>query len=147
MQLNKVLSLDCTQSAVQCSSKKRALEIVSELAAKQLDTTTQCIFESLLNREKMGSTGIGQGIAIPHGRIDNQHQATAVFLRCDPPISFDAIDNKPVDLVFALLVPEDQCKQHLNTLAQVAEKLNDKQICKQLRCAQSDDELYDIMVA
>ncbi|MGY5452059.1 PTS IIA-like nitrogen regulatory protein PtsN [Agarivorans sp. MS3-6] len=147
MQINKVLNLDCTLSTVQCSSKKRALELISELVAKQLDTSAQTIFESLLNREKMGSTGIGQGIAIPHGRIDNQHQATAVFLRCDPAISFDAIDNKPVDLVFALLVPEDQCKQHLNTLSQVAEKLNDKLVCKQLRNAQSDDELYDIMVA
>ncbi len=147
MQLNKVLSLNCTQRAVQCSSKKRALEIISELAASQLNLSAQSIFESLLNREKMGSTGIGQGIAIPHGRIASEHQATAVFLRCEPAITFDSIDKQPVDLVFALLVPEDQCQQHLNTLSQVAEKLNDKQICKQLRGAQSDDELYNIMVA
>ncbi|WP_432456004.1 MULTISPECIES: PTS IIA-like nitrogen regulatory protein PtsN [unclassified Agarivorans] len=147
MQIDKVLSLDCTQSAVQCSSKKRALELISELVAKQLDTTSKSIFESLLNRERMGSTGIGQGIAIPHGRIGNQYHATAVLLRCTPAISFDAIDNQAVDLIFALLVPEDQCQQHLNTLAQVAEKLNDKQICKQLRTAQSDDELYTIMIA
>ncbi|WP_026957968.1 MULTISPECIES: PTS IIA-like nitrogen regulatory protein PtsN [Aliagarivorans] len=147
MQLDKVLSLDCTQGAVQCSSKKRALEIISELAAKQLEMPSKEIFESLLSRERMGTTGIGQGIAIPHGRIDKQHQATAVFLHCDPPIAFDAIDNQPVDLIFALLVPEDQCQQHLNTLSQIAEKLNDKSICKQLRSADSDSELYDIMVA
>ncbi|KLV06180.1 PTS sugar transporter [Photobacterium aquae] len=145
MQLSNVLSLDCTKSAVPCTSKKRALEIISEIAAQHLDQNPQPLFECMLNREKMGSTGIGHGIAIPHGRINNSDEAIAVLIQCQDPIQFDAIDNQPVDLLFALLVPETQCQEHLKTLASMAEKLNDKHICKQLRTAQSDEELYQIL--
>lgn len=147
MQLSNVLSLDCTKSAVPCSSKKRALEIISEIAAEHLDQNPQPLFECMLNREKMGSTGIGNGIAIPHGRINNSDQAVAVLIQCQDPIQFDAIDNQPVDLLFALLVPDDQCTEHLKTLSCMAEKLSNKQICKQLRTAKSDEELYQILTS
>lgn len=147
MQLSSVLTLDCTQSAVQCNSKKRALETISELASKKLDLSCSTVFESLLSREKMGSTGIGMGIAIPHGRIGNEHPAIGVFIRCEEPIAFDAIDNKPVDLLFALLVPESQCKEYLGILGQIAQKLNDKETCRALRKAQSNDEMYQILTA
>jgi nitrogen PTS system EIIA component len=145
MHLSNVLSLDCTKSAVHCSSKKRALEIISEIAAEHLDQNPQPLFECILNREKMGSTGIGNGIAIPHGRIQNSDQAVAILIQCQDPIQFDAIDNQPVDLLFALLVPDAQCKEHLKTLSSMAEKLSNKQVCKQLRTAKSDEELYQIM--
>lgn len=145
MQLSEVLSLDCTKSAVQCTSKKRALEIISEIAAEYSSQNSTELFECMLSREKMGSTGIGNGIAIPHARMTNSDRAIAVLLQCEEPIEFDAIDNRPVDLLFALLVPEEQCKEHLKTLACMAERLNDKQVLKQLRSAQSDQELYDIM--
>ncbi|EJL6464868.1 PTS IIA-like nitrogen regulatory protein PtsN [Vibrio cholerae] len=146
MQLSEVLSLDCTKSAVQCSSKKRALEIISEIAALHTGQNATELFECMLSREKMGSTGIGNGIAIPHARMSDSENAVAVLLQCEEPIEFDSIDNRPVDLLFALLVPEDQCKEHLKTLAFMAERLNDKQILKQLRNAASDQELYNIMV-
>ena len=126
-------------------AKKRALEIISEIAAKHLDQNPQPLFECMLNREKMGSTGIGNGIAIPHGRINNCDQAIAVLIQCQDPIPFDAIDNQPVDLLFALLVPDEQCQEHLKTLSCMAEKLSNKQICKQLRTAKSDEELYQIL--
>ncbi len=145
MQLSNVLSLDCTKSAVPCSSKKRALEIISEVAAKHLDQNPQPLFECMLSREKMGSTGIGNGIAIPHGRISSSDQAIAVLIQCQDPIQFDAIDNQPVDLLFALLVPDEQCQQHLKTLSSMAEKLSNKQVLKQLRTAKSDEELYQIL--
>ncbi|MEH6530219.1 MULTISPECIES: PTS IIA-like nitrogen regulatory protein PtsN [Photobacterium] len=145
MHLSNVLSLDCTKSAVHCSSKKRALEIISEIAAEHLDQNPQPLFECILNREKMGSTGIGNGIAIPHGRIQNSDKAIAILIQCQDPIQFDAIDNQPVDLLFALLVPDAQCKEHLKTLSSMAEKLSNKQVCKQLRTAKSDEELYQIM--
>lgn len=147
MKLKNVLKLDCTKSAVQCSSKKRALEIISELAADESGQNEQKLFESILNREKMGSTGIGNGIAIPHGRIVNSNQPIAVLLQCEHPIDFEAIDNQPVDILFAFLVPEDQCKEHLKTLSYIVEKLSDKQICRRLRNACSDQELYDIITA
>ncbi|KDO13885.1 PTS IIA-like nitrogen regulatory protein PtsN [Vibrio metoecus] len=146
MQLSEVLSLDCTKSAVQCSSKKRALEIISEIAALHTGQNATELFECMLSREKMGSTGIGNGIAIPHARMSDSEKAVAVLLQCEEPIEFDSIDNRPVDLLFALLVPEDQCKEHLKTLACMAERLNDKQILKQLRNAESDQELFNIMV-
>lgn len=145
MKLKNVLRLDCTKSAVQCSSKKRALEIISELAAKQLGQNPQKLFECILNREKMGSTGIGNGIAIPHGRMFHSDYPVAVLLHCSTPIDFDAIDNQPVDILFAFLVPDEQCKEHLNTLSLIVEKLNDKHLCRQLRHASSDQELYDII--
>ena len=147
MQLSEILTLDCTKSAVQCTSKKRALEMISELVAEQTGQSSTELFECMLSREKMGSTGIGNGIAIPHARMQSSDKAVAVLLQCQYPVEFDAIDNRPVDLLFALLVPDAQCKEHLKTLSSMAERLNDKQILKQLRKAQSDQELYNIMVS
>lgn len=146
MNIASFLSPDCTVSAVRSNSKKRLFEIVSELAAQQLpELSAKEIFDSLLAREKLGTTGIGNGIAIPHGRLTATDKVVAVFLQCAEPVPFDAIDNRPIDLLFALLVPADRCEQHLKTLAMVAEKLNDKATLKQLRSASSDSELYQIM--
>ncbi|WP_075182971.1 PTS IIA-like nitrogen regulatory protein PtsN [Pantoea sp. 1.19] len=148
LELSTVLSPDCTRNNVHCQSKKRALEIISEQAAKALNLPYQTIFEALLTREKMGSTGIGNGIAIPHGKLEEDTlRAVGVFIHLEQPIAFDAIDNQPVDLLFALLVPADQCKTHLHTLSLVAKRLADKSICRRLRNAQSDDELYAIITA
>ncbi|MDW6002863.1 PTS IIA-like nitrogen regulatory protein PtsN [Vibrio mangrovi] len=146
MQLSEVLSLDCTKSAVQCSSKKRALEIISEIAANHTGQNATELFENMLSREKVGSTGIGNGIAIPHARMSISENAVAVLIQCEEPIDFDAIDNRPVDILFALFVPEEQCQAHLKTLSSMAERLNDKQVLKQLRKAENDQKLYDIMV-
>ena len=146
MRLNEILSLDCTKRAVQCTSKKRALEMISEIVAMRTGQNPTELFECMLSREKVGSTGIGNGIAIPHARMHSTDQAIAVLLQCESPIEFDSIDNRPVDLLFALLVPDAQCKEHLKTLSSMAERLNNKQVLKQLRKAKSDQELYDIMV-
>ncbi len=147
LRLSAVLRQECTRSSVHCQSKKRALEIISELAAKQLNLPTPLIFEALLTRERMGSTGIGNGIAIPHGKLegDDALGATGIFIQLEQPIAFDAIDNQGVDLLFALLVPAEQCKTHLHTLSLVAKRLADKSVCRRLRAAQSDEELYQIM--
>ncbi|CAK9883685.1 MAG: Nitrogen regulatory protein [Candidatus Erwinia impunctatus] len=146
LELNTVLTLSCTRNAVHCQSKKRALEIISELAASELNLPHQTIFDAILTRERMGSTGIGNGIAIPHGKLlEDTFRAVGVFIRLDQPIAFDAIDNQPVDLLFALLVPADQCKTHLHTLSLVARHLANKTVCRRLRAAQSNEELYQIM--
>ncbi len=147
MDINYLLSEDCTKSAVPCSSKKRALELISEIASKKLGTDAQDIFERLLGREKMGTTGVGSGIAIPHARISDNYPVTGIFIQCESPISYDAIDNQPVDLLFAVLVPESECKQHLKTLSLIATKLADKQTCRQLRSAASDTELFQLITA
>lgn len=141
-----MLNIECTKSAVHCASKKRALEIISELAAIQFNLPPLVVFDAVLTRERMGSTGIGNGIAIPHGKLkEDTSQAVGVFIRLDQPIAFDAIDNQPIDLLFALLVPADQCKTHLHTLALVARHLADKGLCRRLRAAHSDEELYQII--
>ncbi len=149
MQISEILSLDCTKSAVPCTSKKRALEIISEIAAVYGGKSPTELFESMLGREKMGSTGIGNGIAMPHARMSDCEQAIAVLIQCEEAIEFDAVDHRPVDLLFALLVPDSdsQCKEHLKTLSHMAEKLKDKAITKKLRHASSDQELYDIIVS
>ncbi len=147
LELSQVLSRDCTVNNVICQSKKRALEIISELAAAQLNLPQQEIFETILNREKMGSTGIGGGIAIPHGKLsDDTPRTLGVFIKLEQPIAFDALDKQPVDLLFALLVPESQCKIHLHTLSLVARRLDDKKICRQLRAAGSSEELYALLL-
>lgn len=147
MELSTILQPECTTCA-DPGSKKKVLELISDIIADQYPTlSSQEVFESLIAREKMGSTGIGNGIAIPHGRLTTIESPIAVFIKCEEAISFDAIDNQPVDLLFALLVPSDQCQQHLSTLASMAEKLSDKHILKQLRKTSSDEELYQVITA
>jgi len=145
MDLSTLLSPDCTRRAVDGSSKKKVLELIGQLAAPRLSGTTSFdVFESLLHRERLGSTGIGLGVAIPHGRLASANKPVAILLTLADPIDFDAIDNQPVDIVFALLVPEDEHEQHLQTLASVAQRLNDKNCTRALRDATSDQELFDI---
>ncbi|UXM81925.1 PTS IIA-like nitrogen regulatory protein PtsN [Shewanella seohaensis] len=145
MELRTILRPECTTCATP-GSKKKVLELISDLAAVQYPTlSSQEIFESLVAREKMGSTGIGNGIAIPHGRLTDITQPIAILVKCEEPIAFDAIDKQPVDILFALLVPADQCQQHLSTLSCMAEKLSDKQILKQLRKTHDETELYQVI--
>ncbi len=145
MDLSTLLSPDCTRSAVDGSSKKKVLELIGQLAAPRLSGTTSFdVFESLLNRERLGSTGIGLGVAIPHGRLNTANKPVAVLMTLAEPVDFDAIDNQPVDIIFALLVPEDEHEEHLQTLAAVAQRLNDKSCTRALRDADSDKELFKI---
>lgn len=145
MELCTILRPECTTCATP-GSKKKVLELISDLAAAQYPTlSSQEIFESLVAREKMGSTGIGNGIAIPHGRLTDITQPIAILIKCEEPIAFDAIDKQPVDILFALLVPADQCQQHLSTLSCMAEKLSDKQVLKQLRKTHDETELYQVI--
>ena len=142
MEIQAIVSLDRTECAVQCNSKKRILEIISNIAAKNndnIDETT--VLTSLLNRERMGSTGIGKGIALPHGRLAGLESVIAIIVTSNPAINFDALDNQPVDIFFALLVPEEQTEGHLQTLATVAGKLSDKETVKAIRRATNSDDI------
>ncbi len=144
MEINDILSPDCTKCAVQGTSKKRILEIISQIASKHIQGIEQSdILASLLSREKMGSTGIGNGIALPHGRLKGLEKVVAVLITCKPSVQFEAIDNQPVDIFFALLVPEDQAQGHLQTLATIASKLNDKRTVKSLRKASESQQLFE----
>ncbi|TRW50446.1 PTS IIA-like nitrogen regulatory protein PtsN [Aliidiomarina halalkaliphila] len=148
MDLKDILSPDCTRSAISESSKKKVLELISQLIAPKLAGVSKSdVFESLLQRERLGSTGIGLGIAIPHGRLENAGHPVAALITLKQPIDFDAIDNQPVDLIFALLVPKDNPEVHLKTLSAVAARLNDKECCRALRAATSDSDLHEHMIS
>ena len=144
MKLSSLICQDCSKAAVLFNSKKRILEFISELAHDKLPyLPQQDILNALMSREKLGSTGIGRGIAIPHGRMSGAEEPLALVLVSETPINFDAIDNRPVDI---FVVPDGDNQQHLKTLATIADKLNNKDFCKQLRSAKSDTELYQVIV-
>ncbi len=146
MKLQDILTLDCTLCAVKGSSKKKLLEIICSTAANKIDNLdTYQLFESLMAREKVGSTGIGNGIAIPHGRLANTSQVIAVLLTSEQAVEFDAIDNRAVDIFIALFVPEERCQQHLETLQSIAQIFSNKHIAKKVRKCQSSQELFNII--
>ncbi len=148
MDIQAIVSLNRTECAVQCNSKKRILEIISDIAARNnSEVESVDVLNSLLGREKMGSTGIGNGIALPHGRLPGLDKVIAIVVTSNPPIPFDAIDNKPVDIFFALLVPEEQTEGHLQTLAMVAGKLSDKETVKAIRNATTSDDILSALQA
>lgn len=128
-------------------SKKRVLEQIASLVARDLTgVDEQDIFESLIAREKLGSTGFGNGIAIPHCRLPGCSSPICAVLRLDTPVDFDAIDGAPVDLLFVLLVPEEATDAHLELLRQIASMLNRSEVRERLRQAQSSEQLYQLVV-
>lgn len=148
MNLKFLLKPESTKRLSNCASKKKVLETIALLASEQLpDHSFDDIIESLMNREKLGSTGIGNGIAIPHGKLTNIKKAVAIFLVNEEAINFDAIDKRPVDIFCALLVPADQCDTHLSTLASIAKLLDNKETVKKIRRAESDLDVYNIVEA
>ncbi len=103
------------------------------------------IFEILLAREKLGSTGVGSGIAIPHGKIKDLDRLKGYFARLDRPVEFDAVDERPVDLIFLLLAPEEAGADHLKALAKVSRLMRDKNVCKKLRGSDTSEALYALL--
>lgn len=148
MNLKFLLQPESTKVLNNCSSKKKILEQIARLASDQLTEHSEAdILNSLMNREKLGSTGIGKGIAIPHGKLKSSQKAVAVLLVNETAINYDAIDKKPVDIFCALLVPEDQCDTHLSTLASIAKIFDNKEILRKIRRAETDQDLYNIIEA
>ncbi len=142
-----MLSEDCTKSAVLFNSKKRILEYIAELAHQRLPEVPEyTILEALMLREKLGSTGIGGGIAIPHGKLKNVTTPLLVFVVSKDPIQFDAIDNQAVDIFCAILIPENQCQTHLSTLSGIARMLSQKDLTKKIRHSNNSHDLYQLLV-
>ncbi len=147
MQLSELLSPERVACDVEVPSKKRVLEQVSDLLAlDQSSTSSIDIYNSLLARERLGGTGVGHGIAIPHGRLQNTQQTLGAFIRLKQGIDFDAIDHQPVDLVFALVVPEEATQEHLQTIAHLAKIFNDEQVRTKLRAATDAATLYQVLL-
>ncbi len=142
MQLHELIKQENIACDVDAQSKKRALEAVSSLISSHNGSiNANEIFDSLIAREKLGATGLGYGVAIPHGRLKNIDTIVAAFIKLKDAIDYDSIDKKPVDLIFALLVPEDAADEHLQTLAMLAKMFNDENIRDSLRKATSADDI------
>lgn len=125
-------------------SKKRVLELLGALiASDQSDFSNRDIFDSLIGRERLGSTGLGHGVALPHGRLSQSHQAIGAFVKLNQGIDFDAIDKQPVDLIFGLLVPEHFTDEHLKILAYLADMFSDQGFCNRLRDIETDQSLFE----
>lgn len=144
--LQNILTPDCTLCAVSGSSKKRILDQICVAASQKLpDYDHHDLLSSLMAREKMGSTGIGNGIAIPHGRLSDIKEVVAILVTSEEPVDFDAIDNRPVDIFIALFVPEESGQEHLSTLQSIAKTFSDKNTSKLVRKCQNSQELFDII--
>jgi PTS system nitrogen regulatory IIA component len=148
MQINEILTLERTLFGVPGGSKKRVLEYFSKFIAQQIPALdSEEVFSRLIAREKLGSTGIGEGVALPHCRISHCKEAIGTFIRLRDKIDFDAIDGQPVDLIFLLLVPEDANEAHLQTLANLAETFAQDDLRKALRKSDQPETLYELLTA
>jgi PTS system nitrogen regulatory IIA component len=143
MQLAKLLTPGRTACRVPGVSKKRLFETIARIISDdQVSLPYNTVLSSLIAREKLGSTGLGQGIAIPHCRIDNCTHAMGTLITLEEAIDFDAPDGKPVDILFVLLVPEEGQQQHLDILAGIASLFSQESFCNQARQAGDADTLY-----
>ncbi|MEJ2141314.1 MAG: PTS IIA-like nitrogen regulatory protein PtsN [Gammaproteobacteria bacterium] len=146
MQLSELISKDSIACDIDAQSKKRALQELSELIAeKNENISSNEVFDSLLNRERLGGTGIGHGAAIPHGRLKNCNHITGAFIRLKHAIDFDSVDNIPVDLLFALIVPEESTDEHLQVLAMLASMFNDEAFRNKLRNSDTCEGMQQLL--
>jgi PTS system nitrogen regulatory IIA component len=127
------------------SSKKQALQELAKKAASLVGQPEKLVFDVLSERERLGTTGVGLGIAIPHGKLPGLDRMTGLFARLEKPVDFEAIDNQPVDLVFLMLAPEDAGADHLKALARVSRLLRDRAVCAKLRGTDNADALYALL--
>jgi PTS system nitrogen regulatory IIA component len=127
-------------------SKRQALSIVAEIAARSVDVTAADITAKLLARERLSSTGVGYGVAVPHARLRGLDRMHGVFVRLETPIDFGAVDEQPVDLIFALLAPADHPAEHLRALARVSRALRQADLRQQLRQASGVDAIRALLV-
>ena len=141
--LAQILPKENIRISLKATSKKRVFEQASLIFESRCNIARSKIFNSLFSREKLGSTGLGNGIAIPHGRLEGLKRSVAVVLSLDVPIPFDASDGKAVDLLIFLLVPTNSSKDHLEILAEVANMLSDNKFIDELRYSTSTDQLYE----
>lgn len=146
MHVADLLEPDRIVCGMQTSSKKRALEELSHLIVQDEPELNQTeVFERLIAREKLGSTGLGKGVAIPHGRLKSGDKTIAAFIQLETGIDYDAPDGQPVDLLCALLVPPESTEEHLQTLATLSEMFSQPALRDRLRSAGNSQELYEIL--
>lgn len=145
MELNDLLASEAIVPLLKASSKKQVIQELSERAAKLTGLPQRQIFDKLLQRERLGSTGVGQGVAIPHGKLAELDRIHGIFAVLDKPVNYDAMDDKPVDIVFLLLAPEGAGADHLKALARIARVLRNDGTLAKLRTATDSDTIRAIL--
>ncbi|SFS19607.1 PTS sugar transporter subunit IIA [Yoonia litorea] len=145
MRMSTILRADAVKSISSCTSKKRLFHDLGELAEASYGLSATQVIDALIEREGLGPTGVGHGIALPHARLTTASEVCGLFLRLEKPINFDSVDRQPVDLVFALIAPEDAGVDHLKALALVSRTLRDQAICAKLRANSEAATLHTIL--
>ncbi len=145
MEISDLLTTESVVPNLRVTSKKQALQELAKRASEISGMHERAIFDVLLERERLGTTGVGNGIAIPHGKLPNLDKLYGLFARLENPIDFDSIDEQPVDLIFLLLATESAGADHLKALARVSRLLRDKNGCEKLRGTDSAEALYAVL--
>ncbi len=145
MDLSMILKADAVKVITSCTSKKRLFHELGEVAETSYGFRAADVIDALIEREGLGPTGVGHGIALPHARIKNVERVCGVFLRLEKPIEFDAVDRQPVDLVFALLAPLNAGVEHLKALALVSRTMRDTSVQAKLRANNDARTLHTIL--
>jgi PTS system nitrogen regulatory IIA component len=145
MEIADLIRPDAIVPSLRVTSKNQALQELARLSAELTGLPERRIFEVLVERERLGTTGVGNGIAIPHGKLAEVSQLRALFARLETPIDFDSIDEQPVDLICVLLAPEGAGADHLKALARVSRLLRDRSVCEKIRGSESADAIYAII--
>jgi PTS system nitrogen regulatory IIA component len=127
------------------SSKKKLLELIANIVADQTQLAEPLIYSNLLNRERLGSTGLGHGFAVPHARVENLDKTIGCLFRLKEPVNFEAPDNQPVDLVFTIIIPQEATEEHLLILSSLARIFSQTDVCEAIRGATSRDEIAQII--
>ena len=145
MEISDLISPNAVIPNLRATSKKQALQDLAKKAAEITGLHERAIFDVLLERERLGTTGVGNGIAIPHGKLPSMERLYGLFARLERPIHFESIDEQPVDLIFLLLAPESAGADHLKALARVSRLLRDKGVCEKLRGTDNSEALYALL--
>jgi nitrogen PTS system EIIA component len=146
MEIADLITPSRVVAQLRATNKKQALQELAKRAAVTTGIQDRVIYDVLIERERLGSTGIGMGIGIPHGRLSGLDKLCGIFARLDRPVPFDAIDDQPVDLIFLLLAPEGAGADHLKALARVSRLLRDRTVCEKLRGTDNADALYALLI-
>jgi PTS system nitrogen regulatory IIA component len=145
MPLTDVVALDAIIPSLKVNGKKQALQELAAKASQISGHSEKAIFETLMQREKLGSTGVGNGVAIPHGKLPNLNKLFGLFARLERPVDFDSLDGQPVRLIFLLLAPEGAGADHLKALARVARVLRDPDTARKLSDSRDAEAIYAVL--
>lgn len=147
MELSELLLPEAVVCTLRVKSKRRLLQEVAQTASDRFGLENDAVLASLLERESLGPTGVGHGVAIPHGRVEGIDRVGGMFFKLESPVDFDSVDRKPVDLVFLLLAPIDAGAEHLKALARVSRTLRAEEVCAKLRSTADAQAIYAILTA